>query len=123
MDVEAEFSGKRLLIIEDGYFLDDETKSLLTGMGVVAICVTENSVIGAREIDGNPDGAIVDINFPADTSLTLSETLEEFGIPHVFAIGRPAPRLKTQYSAFYLCPDQAELRAILAALFGADQFH
>jgi hypothetical protein len=109
-------AGKRLLVLEDGFFLDEETKRLLEAADAV---VQSTSWIDADLVLSSQaefDGAIVDVNLEADMAFSLTEKLGALGVPFIFALSSQENGGK--FGAYRLCADLDELNAIAEGLFG-----
>ncbi|MEB2848384.1 hypothetical protein [Endobacterium cereale] len=115
MERAAEFAGRRLAVIEDGYFLDEETGAQLQKLGIAVICLTSDEVIRESADLFAFDGAIVDINFDADILLAISDRLDELDVEHIFATAEKSTE-PAMGSVYRLCPDGDELVKILRAL-------
>jgi hypothetical protein len=116
LDNSAQYAGKRLLIVEDSYFLDDGTFAALKRMKIAVIRTTAEGfgvMINAETFDG----AIIDLAIDADNSLKIAETLEERDIPHVFATHEPPGLLNPRFKPYRLCADAEELMVIFGSLF------
>lgn len=122
MTVTGGLKGKRLAIIEDGYFLDDETERCLIGLGAVVSRFSVYQALAEMKSGFPYDGAIVDLTLDAPVLLEVSERLEELDIPHLFAIAEPPPPAM-RGSAFHLCTDDVEISRIYNGLFGDHRLH
>lgn len=122
MSIAAGLKGKRLAIIEDGYFLDDETERFLIKLGAVVYRFSVHEALAEIKSGFPYDGAIVDLAFDAPVLLEVSERLEELDIPHIFAMAEPPPPAM-QGSAFHLCADDVEIARICNGLFGDHHLH
>jgi len=105
MTTEGLLQGKRILVLEDDFYLATDEKALLERAGArvvgpFGIACKERDILSAGEIDG----AVVDINLGKGPSFDLSRVLGEQGIPFVFVPGydeaaipdelSPVPRLE-----------------------------
>lgn len=123
MAFDANYSGNHLLIVEDGYFLDEETKLLLVAWGVSVTCLDQNQAISIEVFESRPNGAVIDIEVLPEVALSISENLEELDIPFVFATSQMVQENKPRFQGFRLCADPTELNAILATLFAKAQLN
>jgi hypothetical protein len=122
LDKNARFTGKRLLVVENGYFLDDETAALLKQLGVVvtrATCRDVDDMTDMRQFDGG----VVDLAIEGDLIFNLMERLESLHLPFVFAITERVARKAGHPSPYRLCADREELMAILEGLFEDSRPH
>jgi len=112
------FNGKRILVVEDEYFLADETRRQLvrlnsTVVGPTATVEEALSLIEAQKIDG----AILDIHLGDELVFPVAEKLDGLDIPFVFATGYDASVVPDRFSGFLLCEKPTELGKIARALF------
>jgi hypothetical protein len=112
-------TGKRLLILEDGFFLDDATRRIFEAADVHFEAVNGTDGIAYLRNHTTFDGAIIDMDVEADTAFLVAERLEALGIPFLFAVSDQEPAANSRYKAFRLCSDMEELKAIKDGLFGA----
>lgn len=111
-------TGKRILIVEDGFFLDDATRRVLEAANV--LFETVNGTDGVEYLDGGStfDGAIIDVDVEADTAFLITERLQGLGIPFLFALSGQESSAIGRFKAFRLCSDLEELNALRDGLFG-----
>ncbi|ASW09662.1 response regulator [Rhizobium sp. 11515TR] len=111
------FSGKRLLIVEDDYFLTEATSRKLRSLGAILIGPMADVPHALDLIEGNQvDAAIIDMRLDSDLAYAMAEALEEAGLPYVFAIADNPP---PQFSGFILREKVDDIEHIALALFGA----
>jgi len=99
MTVERPLDGKRILVLEDDFYLATDEKALLEGAGADVIgpfgsSCTERDILEAGPIDG----AVVDINLGEGPSFDLAQALESRGIPFVFVTGYDAAVISEELS-------------------------
>ena len=113
------FVGKRVLIVEDEYFLADDTRRKLEDNGAVVIgpVGTVGAALELLETE-QVDGAILDIHLVDDLVFPVAEELERREIPFVFATGYDPSILPAKFTGFALCEKPTELNSIAEALFG-----
>ncbi|MBW9091381.1 response regulator [Rhizobium wenxiniae] len=114
------FAGKHILIVEDEYFLADETRQKLEQLGSTVIGPAAN-VQDALELltTSEIDGAILDVHLGDEFVFPVAERLDEANIPFVFATGYDASVIPAKFSGFTLCEKPTELGKIASALFSA----
>ena len=109
---------KRLLILDGDSFLDDATRRILEAAGAdvrVANIAHADRFLSHESFDA----AIIDIKVDVGAAFSLAERLELAGIPFLFALD-PRDAGKTgRFTAYCLCTDIDELRAIQDRLFGS----
>ncbi|MDL2406241.1 response regulator [Rhizobium calliandrae] len=113
------FSGQRILIVEDEYFLADNTRRQLEKLGAIVVGPT-GRVDQALEIIGDEevDGAILDIHLGGELVFPVAERLDELKIPYVFATGYDPSIIPPSFTGFVLCEKPIEIEHIAKALFG-----
>lgn len=114
-----QFAGKRILIVEDEYFLADETRRKLEDLGAIVI----GPAAGARQAlslihQHKVDAAILDIHLGDEFVFPVADELEGRDIPFVFATGYDPSFIPVKYTGFALCEKPTELEKIARALFG-----
>jgi CheY-like chemotaxis protein len=84
-----ELSGRRVLIVEDEYFVaDDITRALIrAGAEIVGPFVDHAEALRALEAGLAVDLGILDINLEGEISFAVADRLTAMGIPFVFATG------------------------------------
>lgn len=113
------FTGKRLLIVEDSYFLADEARQKLQELGATIVGPVDDIEHAAELIEaGDADAAILDLHLAADRAFSLAEQLERQKLPYVFALGRESSGAMADFSGFILCENTDALNHIARALFG-----
>lgn len=116
------FAGKHILIVEDEYFLADETRQKLEQLGATVVGPAANvqdalELLATSEING----AILDVHLGDEFVFPVAEKLDEANIPFVFATGYDASVIPAKFSGFTLCEKPTELGKIASALFSADR--
>ncbi|MBX5162033.1 MULTISPECIES: response regulator [unclassified Rhizobium] len=113
------FSGKRILIVEDEYFLADETRRTLEDLGAIVVGPTSNVGRALDLIDREHiDAAILDVYLGDELVFAVADELEARDINFVFATGYDPSHIPVKYKGFALCEKPTELEQIAVALFG-----
>lgn len=113
------FSGKRLLIVEDGYFLSEEARQKLQELGATLLGPVSTAEDALELIKGkNVDAVILDLHLDAGFVFPIVETLQRLKLPYLFAIGHEPPIVPAGFTGFILCDKAAEIEHIGKALFG-----
>lgn len=113
------FSGRRILIVEDEYFLADETRRELVKHGAIVVGPTSTVRDALALIEREQvDAAILDVHLGEEMVFPVAEELGECDIPFVFATGYDPSFVPRKYSGFALCEKPTELEKIAQALFG-----
>jgi CheY-like chemotaxis protein len=116
-----QFSGKHILVVEDEYFLADETRRKLEKLGATVVGPAGRvdeamELIGERRVDA----AILDIHLHEDLVFPVAERLEELNIPYVFATGYDPSIIPARFSGFVLSAKPIDLEHIAKAFFGPE---
>ncbi|WP_412066741.1 response regulator [Rhizobium sp. SYY.PMSO] len=112
-------SGKRLLIVEDGYFLTDEVRKKLHMLGAIVVGPVSDVEHAAELAEADEaDAAILDLHLATECAFPLVERLETLKLPYLFAIGREPRGVTTGFAGFVLCEKPAAIEHIAEALFG-----
>jgi hypothetical protein len=114
------FSDRRLLIVEDEHFLDEEASRKLRELGAIVIGPISDighalELIEAKDVDA----AILDVHLGAELVFPIVEKLEGLELPYVFAVGRGPPFVPVGFTGFILCERAVEIEYIAKALFGS----
>lgn len=114
-------SGRRVLVVEDEYFIATELASAVVALGATVLgpAATIERALELLETPGGADLAVLDINLKGQTSFQVADVLRARGIPFMFATGydemvvpaayRDVPRWEKPF-------DAAELVAKLASV-------
>ncbi|MBB4191879.1 CheY-like chemotaxis protein [Rhizobium aethiopicum] len=114
------FAGKRILVVEDEYFLADETRRKLENLGAIVVGPTANIRRALDLIAGEDvDAAILDVHLRDELVFAVADELEARQINFVFATGYDPSFIPARYNGFALCEKPTELEKIAVALFGA----
>jgi CheY-like chemotaxis protein len=88
MTAQALLRGRRVLVVEDDYFLASDAARALEGAGAAVLgpCPSEQAALGelAR---ARPDAVLLDINLGDGASFRLAEALRDELIPFAFVTG------------------------------------
>ena len=114
--------GKRILIVEDDYFVAEQTRRELEKLGaqIVGPVPSVGRALELLAID-TVDAAILDIHLDGEVVFPLADVLTERGVPFVFATGDAAPSLPEKYRGYVLREKPAELAVIAIALFAPER--
>lgn len=93
------FEGRRILVIEDDYWIMmDMIKELRErGAEIVGPFPTVQKAVEMLEEGPDPDGAILDINVQGLRSYAVADVLKEKKIPFLFATGYDKSEVPTVY--------------------------
>jgi DNA-binding NtrC family response regulator len=114
----SQFSGKRVLVVEDEYLLADETRARLQRLGATVVGPT-NDVEKALHLilEQKVDVAILDIYLDGELVFPVADKLEELAIPYVFATGHDSSIVPALFTGYVLSEKPIDLENIAKALF------
>jgi DNA-binding NtrC family response regulator len=91
--------GKRILVLEDDFYLAQDEKALLEQAGAEVVGPFGSAPHGSGlPGEGRVDGAVVDINLGLGPSFDFAQALEDRGIPFVFVTGYDAAVIPDELS-------------------------
>lgn len=78
---------KRILVVEDEYFIAAELKRTLEKEGAVVVGPVGNLAAGLELADQPIDAALLDVNLGEAMSYPIADRLHDSGIPYMFLTG------------------------------------
>ncbi len=117
MHAQPNLGGRRVLVVEDEYYIASETARALqcAGAEVAGPCASEHAARTELETR-RPDAAIVDINLGRGPSFELAETLKARGIPFVFVTGYDQEVIPVEFVGVERLQKPVQLRQIIEAV-------
>ena len=117
MTGEPDLTGRRVLVVEDDYYLATDAARALRGAGaeVLGPCATEEDARAELAV-GRPDAAVVDINLGSGPSFKLAQTLMDLSIPFVFTTGYDAEVIPADFEGVERLQKPLQLRQIVGAV-------
>ena len=113
-------AGKRILIVEDEYFVADETRQALQAAGALVVGPAPSVEVGMAILDEEEiDAAILDIRLEGETVFPIADRLYTQGIPFVFATAYIDADVPEKFGGYHLCEKPTALSEIAAALFSS----
>lgn len=112
-----DLTGRRVLVVEDDYYLAADTARALRGAGaeVLGPCATEEDA--RAELDEQrPDAVVVDINLGTGPSFKLAESLKDGDIPFVFTTGYDAGVIPAEFEGVERLEKPLQLRQIIGVV-------
>lgn len=80
--------GKRILIVEDEYFIASDLARAFKGENAVVVGPVASVAAGMSLMEqGRVDAAVLDVNLLGDRSYALADRLTSKSVPHVFVTG------------------------------------
>jgi len=96
---QPSLSGRRILVVEDEYFVADDLVQALTRLGaeVLGPVATREEAFELLSTGERIDLAVLDINLQDESVFPVADTLVEQGVPFLFATGYDQTAIPAQY--------------------------
>ena len=109
--------GRRILVIEDEYFIAADLKRALKENGATVIGPTGDlqcglALVGSEEIDA----AVLDVNLEGTDSYPIAEQLAERSVPYLLLTGYDSWSLPEDYKAVPKLPKPFQMKIVMEAL-------
>jgi CheY-like chemotaxis protein len=116
--LEAALSSRRVLVVEDEYFLADDMASALqrSGAEVIGPVPTLDQALTVLASGERVDLAVLDINLKGETAFPIADALSRHGVPFVFATGYSVSIVPPEHSAVPLLEKPLALHDLTAIL-------
>lgn len=110
-----ELKAKRILVIEDEYFIASDLARALIAAGAEVVGPAGDLAAGLRLADGEEiDAAILDINLDGAMSYPIADRLTQAQVPHLFLTGYDGWSLPTAYRNIPCLPKPFTMPRLLA---------
>src|SRR5262245_18543950 len=98
-DLRRKLKGRKVLVVEDEYFIAAEISRVLTRFEAETIGPAPDLPTAMRLLDENEavDGAVLDISLKGEMVYPLADKLRARGIPFMFATGYDQKALPGSY--------------------------
>ena len=114
---ENGFSGKRILIVEDEYYLANDLAQMLTDGGAEVVGPAASLSEAERLVaQGGLDCAILDMNLRGEMSFPIADRLNAAGIPFLIATGYNSASLPERFATQPRIEKPFEVDQIAAAI-------
>ena len=115
---ENGLSGRRVLVVEDEYFLADEIDRALraAGAAVLGPVPSVEAALGLMQTGELPDIATIDINLGGEMAYPVADELLARGVPFLFTTGYDQTSLPERHAAVRRLEKPVEARTILHEL-------
>jgi len=117
MPGKPDLGGRRVLVVEDEYYIASDTARALQGAGaeILGPCASEDAA--RTQLEGQrPDAALVDINLGRGPSFKLAEILLERQIPFVFVTGYDQEVIPQKFAGVERLQKPVQLRQMVDAV-------
>lgn len=95
----APLRGKRVLVVEDEYFIATELRRALSGAEAVVVGPTGHLAKGQALLDAQPvDLAVLDVNLEGAMSYPIADRLTDDAVPYLFLTGYDGWALPQRYA-------------------------
>ncbi|MFE1597642.1 response regulator [Methylobacterium sp. ID0610] len=113
-------AGRRILVVEDDYFIADEIRADFEAAGTTVIGPVPTVAEALALIERTPDldGVVLDINLRGEMGYPVADAIIARSVPLVFVTGYDAGRIPVRYRHVTCCDKPIEVRQIARALFG-----
>jgi CheY-like chemotaxis protein len=113
-------SGRRVLVIEDEYFLADDIAHALKQLGarIVGPIGELEEAAGLVEGDITIDAAVLDINLHSDMVFPIARALRERKVPFVFTTGYDQTSIAPEFQDVRLWEKPLDISAMARELAG-----
>ena len=117
---EGVLRGRRILVVEDEYFLAEDMRTDLkrAGAEVVGPIPRLKQALDLLARGERLDGAVLDINLAGEMVYPLADVLREQGVPFVFATGYDEKNIPRCYADVPWYPKPVAPATVAKALFG-----
>jgi len=97
-DSAQNLAGRRILIVEDEYYIADDLARALGALGAEVIGPVASPDQAHALLDAaRPDFAILDMNLKGESGIPIGERLQGEGVPFVLASGYSGPAIPEQF--------------------------
>jgi CheY-like chemotaxis protein len=116
----APLSGRRVLVIEDEYFLADDIARALRELGARSVGPVGEFEDAASLLDTDVtiDAAVLDINLRSDMVFPLARTLRARKVPFVFTTGYDRRSIEAEFGDVRLWEKPLDIPAMARELAG-----
>src|SRR3712207_3309616 len=96
--VEATLAGRRVMVVEDEFFLADDLAQALEKLGAEVVGPVPSKDKALAFLGAEPlDAAVLDINLKGEAVFPVADALRQQGVPFVFATGYDEASVPSSY--------------------------
>lgn len=112
--------GKRILLVEDEYFIAQDMARAMAEAGAVVVgpAATVAEALRLIAASGALDAAVLDINLQGEMVFPVADALTTRGVPFVFATGYDRESIPERFSRRIRCEKPVRPDRVARALFG-----
>lgn len=117
--IHAALTGKRILVVEDDYFIAKGLSRALRALGadVVGPAASVSDALALIAVE-HLDGGSLDLNLRGQAGYAVADALTERGIPFVLTTGYADDALPNRYAAVPRCQKPIQIDQLITGLFG-----
>lgn len=118
-DNVAPITGRRVLVVEDEYFIAEDVAAALRRAGAVVIGPVASEAAATAAIlasTADVDCAVLDINLQGSLVFSLADTLAERNIPFLFATGYSEESVPQRFAGVPRLEKPFDVNALVKAL-------
>lgn len=110
--------GRRVMIVEDDYFIANEAARHFTreGASIVGPVATVGAAMTLLQSTERLDAAVLDINLNGEMAFEIADALIDSNVPFVFATGYDTCVIPDRFTSITHCPKPVVYRDIARAL-------
>ncbi len=112
-------AGRRILVVEDEYFIADEMARTLSRAGAQVLGPYPNTARASRTLEQEgrpPDAAVFDLHLAGKSPIELIRTLRSQGVPVVLATGYDVAAMDPELQALPRCEKPVDLHNLTKTL-------
>ena len=95
----GKLSGKRVLLVEDEYYIAADLERVLDAEGVVVVGPTGHLEDGLSLVGERLDAALLDVNLHGESSFAIAAELDAAQVPYMFLTGYDSWAIPDSYQA------------------------
>jgi len=112
----SSLQGRRLLVVEDDYFVAADLVRLLTELGAEVIgpaSTLKEALLLVTDIGDQLDGAVLDVNLRQERIFPAADALRTIGVPFLFTTGYDTAALPVEYAQIPRCEKPVDKNLLL----------
>lgn len=120
VETQTDLAGRRILVVEDDFNIADYLATALEmrGAKIIGPIATLKTALALVGVDGQIDGAVLDVDLRGERSYPVAEILRGRGIPVVFTTGYDKSFIEPRYADVPCLQKPAKIERVIEALLG-----
>lgn len=113
-------AGRRILVVEDDFFIAEDMVATLAAAGVEVVgpASTVSAALGLIEEADRLDAAVLDVNLQGEMAYPLADALVARAVPFMFATGYDRGALPARFAGVTVCEKPLTLSQVARAMWG-----